>query len=257
MDTPQSNQEPQNKEQMTKRELRAERREERHAGERIRERSRLTGRIITWVSVLVGIALMVGGIVWLAMITGPKIPTGPVPGVNEVVAADHLFGKADSNVTLIEYGDFQCPACGAYHPVVKQVADAYKDKIRIIFRNFPLSQAHVNAIIGAHAAEAAGKQNKYWEMHDKLYENQKEWSEGSASTARSDIEGYAKALGLNFDQFKQDIDSDEIAAKVDTDYASGVKSGVNSTPTFFLNGSKISPQSYDDFKRSIDKELGQ
>ena len=241
---------------MTKHELRAIRREERHTEERARERSRTMNRVVTWFSVFAGIGLVVGGLVWLAKISGPKVPTGPVPGVNEVVADDHVFGKADSTVTLIEYGDFQCPACGLYYPMVKQVKSEFGDRIRFVFRNFPLSQIHSNAVLGAHAAEAAGKQGKYWEMHDKLYENQKEWSEGTASAARSAIEGYAKDLGLNLDQFKNDIDSDAVASKVDTDYASGVKAGVNSTPTFYLNGTLFTASTYDDFKQSITKELG-
>jgi len=250
---PQPNPQPEQSGRLTKHELRAQRREERKAEQRAHDTKRTTKRVIMWVCIIVVLGLIVWGM-YAAVKGGPATPTGPVPGVNEVTSDDHVFGKADAAITLVEYGDFQCPACGAYYPIVKQVKGAYQDTIRIVFRGFPLPQ-HQNARLGARAAEAASVQGKFWEMHDQLYEHQSDWSELSDAKARAKLEGYAKDIGLNVEQFKTDIDASGAKAKVDKDQASGVKAGVNSTPTFFLNGSKIDARSYDDFKKLLDAAI--
>lgn len=169
-------------------------------------------------------------------------------------STDHLSGAPDSKVTLIEYGDFQCPACAQYEPIVQKVRQDYADKIAFVYRNFPLSQ-HQNAKITAYASEAAGKQGKFWEMHDKIYTGQNEWANLSNDKAREILIGYAKSLGLDLEFFKKEMNSGEIKNKVEADYQSGFKAGVNATPTFILNGKRIQPRSYDEFKQFIEKEL--
>ena len=152
-------------------------------------------------------------------------------------------------VTLVEFGDYQCPACGAYHPVVKQLLADFKDSLTFVFREFPLPM-HPNGPISALAAQAAGKQGKYWEMHNVLYEKQSEWSLGT--TAREVILGYAKDIGLDVSKFTKDLDSAEIKSIVDRDVQDGNALGVNSTPTFYLNGEKLdNPGSLADFEALV------
>jgi len=151
---------------------------------------------------------------------------------------NHVTGGNSKNVTLIEYGDYQCPACGSYYPVVKQVVAKYKNDIKFQFRNLPLSQIHPNAFAGARAAEAAALQNKFWEMHDKLYDEQNVWS--SASKPNDYFNGYAEELGLNVAQFKTDFASSKVNASINADIAAFNKTGAAAaTPTFFLDGKRI------------------
>lgn len=146
-------------------------------------------------------------------------------------------GNESAGVKIVEYADFQCPACAAMHPLVSDLFAKYPNDIEITFKHFPLSQIHPNALIAAKAAEAAGKQGKFFEMHDQLFEKQSEWSRNSK--AEEIFVGYAQTLGLNVEQFKLDIKDKNIAAKIKSDYAEGVKNQVQGTPTFFVNGIKL------------------
>lgn len=151
---------------------------------------------------------------------------------------NHVMGNNKKNVTLVEYGDYQCPACEEYYPVVKQVVAEYKDSIQFQFRNLPLTQIHQNAFASARAAEAAALQNKFWEMHDMLYDNQSAWTQASDPTTVFD--DYAKQLGLNVDQFKKDYASSKVNGAINADIAAFNKTGAaTQTPTFFLDGKRI------------------
>lgn len=173
--------------------------------------------------------------------------------IDALAENDHVKGVRDAKTILIEYSDFQCPACAAYQPMVKQIAQDFEGKVAIAYRHFPLQQ-HKHARIAAYAAEAADKQNKFWEMHDMIFETQKEWS--SQSDARDIFIGYAEKLELDRAQFVADIDSEGIAKKVNEQYNSGIKVKVDGTPMFFLNGKKLAtPRSYDDFKTMIEEAL--
>jgi len=211
-----------------------------------------TYRIVLWSSVIGAIVLAVAGMVWLAQ--GGGQPKVYVPGLNEILADDHVFGKADSKVTLLEFADFECPACGAEYPTVKKLEDAYGDKVRFVYRNFPIP-GHVNGIPAAYAAGAAGNQGKFFEMAGLLFTNQGTWTAMDSATLATTLDGYAKSLGLNMDKFHADINSDAVKAKVDKDAQSGVKAGVDSTPTFFLNGVLTQSRTYDEFKGELDKAL--
>lgn len=158
--------------------------------------------------------------------------------------SDHIFGNKDSKTVLIEYGDFQCPGCGGLHPKLKPVVEENKDNIAFIFRNFPLSSIHPNALAAASAAEAAGLQDKFWEMHDLLFENQNEWSEAKLDERTTIFEKYAEELELDITKFKEDIESKEIAQKIKRDQALGKKAGVESTPTLILNGKKLNQSQF-------------
>lgn len=154
---------------------------------------------------------------------------------------DHIFGTDSQKVVLIEYGDFQCPGCGSLYPSLHPLKEKYKDQLTFIFRNFPLTTIHPNALAASTAAEAAGLQNKFWEYHDKLYENQNAWSESSSDERTNIFVGYARDLDLDITKFKKDLENDQVAQKIARDQALGKKIGATSTPTLVLNG-KILPQ---------------
>lgn len=174
---------------------------------------------------------------------------GPVPVV-EVTATDHVRGAQGGKVTLVEFGDFQCPACAAYEPLVRQIVAANPDTLSFVFRHYPLTAIHRNALLAAKASEAAALQGKFWEMHDVLYDRQKEW--GETLNAREIILSYATELGLDMQKFSVDIDSSAIEDKIVAEYREGVRLKVQGTPTFFLNGKMIeSPQSFEAFDKLI------
>lgn len=171
---------------------------------------------------------------------------------------DHIFGNPDSKVTLIEYGDFQCPPCGSIHPKIKAITEQYKDQLQFVFRNFPIATSHPNAKAAAGTAEAAGLQDKYWEMHHKIYESQSDWSNLSITERTDFFANYAKELGLDMGKFNADITTSAISEKINYDYALGKKAGVDATPTFYLNGTKLDSAVYVDetkLKDAINAEL--
>ena len=145
-----------------------------------------------------------------------------------VDARDHAAGPADAPVTLVEYGDYECPYCGNAEPIVKRIRQEMGGRLRFVFRNFPLNSVHPHAGVAAQAAEAAAAQGKFWEMHDLLYEHQDELAE-------ADLTQYALKLGLEIYQFQGDLSGERYARKVRDDFRGGVRSGVNGTPTFFIN----------------------
>jgi len=148
-----------------------------------------------------------------------------------VSAQDHAAGPDNAPVTLVEYGDFECPYCGMAHPIVQAAQRELGSQLRFVFRHFPLAEAHPHARLAAQAAEAAGAQGRFWEMHDMLFEHQD-------ALDMEDIVGYAKSLGLDTARFAHDLESGTYAKKARDDFRSGVRSGVNGTPTFFVNGTR-------------------
>ncbi|MEP7205059.1 MAG: thioredoxin domain-containing protein [Candidatus Saccharibacteria bacterium] len=170
--------------------------------------------------------------------------------------ADHVFGKSDSKVVLIEYGDFQCPACGKSFPGINTITEEYKATITYIFRNFPLpASTHPNALAAAATVESAGLQGKYWEMYDLVYENQQQWSNLTGAARTDMFISYANRLGLNETKFKTDLSDPAITQKIAFDRAIGDKLGINSTPTFFLNGVKLDSDTVSDVQNSNGDKL--
>ncbi|HET6370969.1 MAG TPA: thioredoxin domain-containing protein, partial [Nitrospiria bacterium] len=166
-----------------------------------------------------------------------------------------MKGNPRSAVTLVEYSDFQCPTCGQYYPMLRQLNDEFHDQIRFVYRQFPLTGLHRNAMPAALAAEAAGRQGRFWEMHNLIFEHQKEWSE--RTDARNLFIGYAKQLGLDITRFEADMDAESAKKEVESDMQSGFLLGVNGTPTFFLNGVKLqNPRTYDAFRNLIQLSVG-
>lgn len=174
----------------------------------------------------------------------------------EVSPEDWVKGEDLAQVTLIEYSDFQCPACAAYYPLINQIKDDFGDNLKLVYRHFPLTSIHKNALVSAQAAEAAGLQGKFWEMHNALFEHQADWSELDDPTSKF-IE-YATNLELDIEKFANDLASDEVNQKVKDDLDSALDLKINATPTFFMNGKRITnPKNYDAFKSLIEKEINE
>jgi protein-disulfide isomerase len=150
------------------------------------------------------------------------------PAVN---SKDHIQGENTAPLELVEYGDYQCPHCGHAYPIIKNLQRSLGADLKFVFRNFPLAEMHPDAFNAAVAAEAAGLQQKYWDMHDIIFENQQELNLESLFL-------YAKTIGLDAVRFKNDIQKNELSTKVEEDFESGIRSGVNGTPSFFINGKK-------------------
>jgi protein-disulfide isomerase len=146
--------------------------------------------------------------------------------VNE---SDHAIGPEDAPIELVEYGDFQCPSCGHAYPVLEMLREHLGKDLRFIYRHFPLTDSHPDAENAARAAEAAGRQGRFWEMHALLFKNQ-------AALDHDSLTGYASAIGLDMEQWQGDMAGDAVSAKIAADFQSGLRSGANGTPTFFLNG---------------------
>ena len=148
-----------------------------------------------------------------------------------VSSKDHIQGDNNAQLELVEYGDYQCSYCGQAYPIIKAIQQTLGNNLKLVFRNFPLSEVHPNAENAAMAAEAAAMENKFWQMHDMLYENQ-------AQLDPQDLISYAKKVGLDAAKFEKDSESNAVSEKVESDFESGVRSGVNGTPSFFINGEK-------------------
>jgi len=149
-----------------------------------------------------------------------------------VGARDHIQGSEHATITLVEYGDYECPHCGRAYPIVKAVQKHMGKKLRFVFRNFPLNEAHPHAEIAAETAEAAGAQGKFWEMHDMLFENQ-------GALDFDDLVVYATNVGLDVEKYVAALKGRQHLPHVKEDFTSGVRSGVNGTPTFFINGTRF------------------
>jgi protein-disulfide isomerase len=166
-----------------------------------------------------------------------------------VTRRDHIRGPFNAPVTLLEYGDFECPYCGQAHAIVQAVEQEMGEQLRFAFRHFPLTNMHPHAEHAAEAAEAAGAQGKFWEMHDLLYENQDALDD-------RDIVNYAAELGLDVRRIVSDIVSGAHAGKIRQDFVSGVRSDVNGTPTFFINGMRYDgPRDVYSMLQALQEEL--
>lgn len=178
---------------------------------------------------------------------------------NTVQASNYIYGEGKSGVTVVEYGDFECPGCGGYFPVISQIKEKYKDQITFQFRNFPLSSIHPNSMAAHRAAVAAEKQGKFWEMHDLLFQGQTTWNAQSGNNfdqATKLFEGYAEQLSLNMDQYRSDRDSAATNSQIQADIKAGKDIGITGTPTFLVNGKKIdNPQGLEDFTKIIDDAI--
>lgn len=203
-------------------------------------------KVVIWVLIILALGLLIYGLAVLGSKDGSTTKTTTT--TSGIQSTDHVRGETNAPVVLVEYGDFQCPACGTAYPLVKQLETELGSKLAVVFRQFPLSQ-HKNARAAAEASEAAAKQGKFFEMHDMLYENQDKWSE--SSDFQTILDSYATQIGLDVAKFDADMKSSDVQSKIDDDLASGRKAVVNSTPTFFLNGNKMTINTYEQFMNDV------
>lgn len=217
-----------------------ERREQKKEAQRLEARkgkqAERRRRWFLWGGLAVALLVVVIGASRLANI-GSSVDR-PLLSNSSIEEGEWTKGNPDASVVLIEYSDFQCPACANYYPTVKELSAQYADDVLIVYRHYPLRSIHEHAQLAGQAAEAAGMQGKFWEMHDTLFERQSEWSSGLGQKAT--FARYAQELGLDVERFKEDMTSDAARDAVNRGYISAVAAGVSSTPTFFLNGEPVS-----------------
>lgn len=233
-----------------------ERRELRRAGQLPNQpstgRKKLSRKLIIWGSTLVGLAVLVWGLMYLA--ESQTNTNNSNSTVEAVSANDHVRGDRNAPAILIEYSDFQCPACGSYEPLVQQLSETFNERLAVVYRHYPLTAIHANAEPAAIASEAADNQDAFWPFHDLLFDRQRDWS-SLPNTKRTFLD-YAQELGLNTEQFERDMESNEAKDTVDDHLARGTRAKVNGTPTFFLNGQKIqNPRTLDAFKQLIEDAI--
>lgn len=236
---------------LTKKERREMRRQESRQEQARRSQKRGLKRFLTWfivAAVLAGIGLLV-----IRAARNGADTSGTSSQISTTIAADdNVRGPEDAVITLVEYGDYQCSACAAFHPIVEQLFEDAGSQMRLVYRHFPLKSIHPNAETAARAVQAAGVQGKYWEMHALVFERQSEWSEMPRSGARGRMLEYGEELGLDTEQLDEDMDSDAVKDKVDADADNAQALGVNSTPTFYMNGVKLEGfNSLDEFRNLV------
>lgn len=208
-------------------------------------------KIIVSIGVLT-VLVVAGILVFGSRSSTEKIVAKAVESSELVRTDSQAVGPADAKATLVEFGDFQCPACASAHPGLEQLISEYGDKLRFVFRHYPLA-IHANGQLASRAAEAAAMQGKFWEMHDLLYERQNEWA--FQLKPEGTFVKFAKELGLNEEQFKQDLTNPAGAERIAQDMGDGDALGVDATPTFYLNGEKLGSVSADALRAKIDAAL--
>lgn len=234
---------------LTKKEKKALRREQKMEEREKQNLWQNIKRIVIWGVVLIGIGSIILAVIKTSSIN-PSV-SSTTSSIN-VTASDWFKGDKNAKAVLVEYSDFQCQGCAFYYRIINTLEKEVGDKMLFVYRHFPLPQ-HKNARLSAYASEAAGNQGKFWEMHSIIFENQKIWSD--TDDAKQIFTDYAKSLNLDLTQFEKDLDSVKVKDKVENDLKSGQQLGVNSTPTFYLNGKKLNNiESYEQFKQIIEKE---
>lgn len=233
---------------MTKRELKALRKMEGYE----RQRQGSGSDLIKWVIIALGSALFLAFFAFVVILI-KQSKNKPV----EISSAGWVRGSKDAKTTLVEYGDFQCPACRAAEPFIRSAMKDFDGKIKLQFKHFPLTSIHPNAMLAARAAEAAGVQDKFWEMHDWLYDNQDSWAPLSGADAKIKLIDAAKKLKLDSDKFTEDLDNSTLSNKISSMENEAINIGVNATPTFYINNKKVenNPTSYEEFKRIIQRAI--
>ncbi len=203
--------------------------------------NQITTEVKVAVGVILACILLVGVGAYFykgEQVTTPKIEVTQIPNIQQLnrEGQHEVKAKQTEKVKVIEFADFQCPACGYAYPGVKSLKETYGDKVTFVYRNYPLSM-HLNSLTAAYAAEAAGLQGKFFEMHDMLFEGQAEWSEQVDPS--NVFQSYAQKIGLNIDQWKKDKESQFVKDRVEADKKDAEAVGVNSTPTFFIGSSTV------------------
>lgn len=163
---------------------------------------------------------------------------------------DHVRGNVNARTVLVEYGDFECPYCAMAYPIVKEIAERHRDDLAEVFRPFPLVEMHPHAMHAAQAAQAAGVQDKFWQMHDLLFENRTKLDDES-------LLAYASQLDLDLGRFSKDFESPATIQAIQQSYKRGIQEGVKGTPAFFLNGEQLQIAGYGDLERAVEQAVAQ
>lgn len=192
-------------------------------------------------ALLIAVVVVVG-VLWKSSKRGPGTNSTNNGSEPQGAQPPHVRGNPNAPVTVEEFADFECPSCGVYYPELKKIETEFGERLRVIFRERPLVPTHEHALIAAQAAEAAGLQNRFWEMHDKLYENQKTWA--AAKDVVPMFVDYAKQIGLDADRFMRDLNGEVVVARIFQDGKRAHALGVNGTPTFFVNGKEATGESW-------------
>lgn len=200
-----------------------------------------------WVLIGALAVVLIGASIWYSNYVGEQ--------ANEGVSFEpHVLGNAEADVVLVEYSDFQCPACGQFAPIVKDVIDEYGEQLRFEYRHFPLTSIHPFAVPAARAAEAAGQQGEFFAMHDLLFENQSTWSNSGNPTVF--FNQYAEEIGLDMDLFNQHMKASLITDKINEEFSEARERGFTGTPTFTLNGEQITFNTFEEFITQIEAAIG-
>jgi len=215
------------------------------------KRNKMLKQIGLWIGVA---AILIASVYGLIQLSNSPQTNPDLAKLPPITKEDITTGNPKAKAVLVEYADFQCPACAVYQPFINQLLIDFKDKIYFVYRFFPLIQTHQNAMISAQAAYAAYLQGKFWEMDNLLYSTQKSWE--NSSNAKEIFTDYAKTLKLDLKKFQADLESEQGKKIINEQSSQGINIGVNSTPTFFLNGVKIeNPRGYNDFKKLIQDKV--
>jgi protein-disulfide isomerase len=205
--------------------------------------------------IIIAVAVAAGAAVYLSRQPDePAANTAATPSRVDIKGGGHFRGPENAAVTLVEFGDYQCPSCGAFHPLVKELLNRYPTQVRLEYHHFPLVTVHPNTMLASQAVEAAGEQGKYWEMHDAVFEHQMEWA--GSPNAEPIFITLASGLGLDVNKFMQALRSPEVQTRILKDVERGQDAKVEATPTFFINGEQVHPRlSMEDFVQLIESHL--
>jgi protein-disulfide isomerase len=206
------------------------------------------------VVIILAVAVAAGAAVYLSRQPDRSSETNAAPLTADIKGGGHFRGPENATVTLVEFGDYQCPSCGAYHPFVKEILNRYPQQVRLEFHHFPLISIHPNSMAASKAAEAAGEQGHYWEMHDALFEFQTQWS--NQPDPKRVFAAIANRIGINGTILVQTMDSPRLQERILKDVEQGNRANIQAVPTFFINGQQVHIQlSMEDFVRVIEANL--
>lgn len=240
-------------EKLTKKERKEIAKLERIEEERSSRNKNLIRKLLMWGGIASIVFLSILGLVKLTN-NDSSVLSSTQTNLPPVAKEDLAFGEKKAKITLIEYSDFQCPACAIANANIQQALKDYNGKILFVYRFFPLTQIHKNSLISAKGAYAAHLQGRFLEMEDLLFKNQDSW--GEADNPREIFLSYAEEIGLNIEQFDKDIEAEKSNVFINKQAEEGINLGINQTPTIFLNGKKINnPRTYEEFKQLIETEL--
>ncbi len=252
-------------EQLTKKERKALKKQEQEAHRKAEADARRAQKTKRLTIITISVVVIVGFLFWLVQ-NAPESPSflDETPTeINEITAEDNVKGApaGSAPVTIVEYSDFECPACALYYPLLKQVVEDFSDQVTFVYRHLPIRTIHPNAELAARYAEAAGLQGQFFPMHDLIFDNQQRWRGAATRVARNAFESYGEELGLDVERLREDATSDAVIAKIEAQRIDAVGAGAVATPTFFINGERVetgnNPQSYDDFVEIITGERPQ